>query len=541
MRKMLPALLLILLSGSVSLFSQPSATDSLWKTLIALGPEDTVKVNLINQLAVLLRRSMPKTVDSLINISVTISEKLHYSKGKGNALTVKAVRLYDESDFPSATKTFEEANQLLESAKDIRGLCYLFRMRANLLMDEGNYALSLDDFLRGLKLAEQSGDIKQAIDINRTIGYLYNVIGDDEKAIPYQEAALKQAESIGYKSGISGAYNAIGKTYKTQGNYPASLDAYTKGLRIHEELKDSNNIYVSYSNIGDVYERMGKYKEAFSYLRPAWNYNLRKPKNTMVPWDEWAMGKAFTHSGNPDSGLYYAKHSLQLSYEMGWRLYLREITYLIAESAAKLKQWDTAYKYQVLSSNLKDTLTGQEIARKTAMLQAGYELDKKQTEIELQRAENKRERNLLYALLGGLAMLIALAVLLYRNNRNKQKANVVLQKQKKEIDKKAYELSVQKDNLEQSYRNIELLGEIGRKITSSLSVETIIGTVYDNVNTLMDASVFGIGIFNEELKKIDFPATYENGIALPFYSNSIFDQNRFGALCFISGKEIING
>jgi signal transduction histidine kinase len=65
--------------------------------------------------------------------------------------------------------------------------------------------------------------------------------------------------------------------------------------------------------------------------------------------------------------------------------------------------------------------------------------------------------------------------------------------------------------------------------------------VYDNVNTLMDASIFGIGIYNEELKKIDFPATYENGTALPFYSNSIYDQNRFAALCFISGKEIVMG
>src|SRR5206468_9115459 len=113
--------------------------------------------------------------------------------------------------------------------------------------------------------------------------------------------------------------------------------------------------------------------------------------------------------------------------------------------------------------------------------------------------------------------------------------------QKQEIDNKAHELSTQKDELEQSYRNVELLSEIGRKITSSLSVAKIIGTVYDNVNSLMDAAVFGIGIYNDTLKRIEFPATYEDGKALPFYSNSIYEENRFGALCFISGKEIIMG
>ena len=243
-----------------------------------------------------------------------------------------------------------------------------------------------------------------------------------------------------------------------------------------------------------------------------------------------------------------AKYAFELANKVGWRLYNREITALIAESAAKLKQWDTAYKYQVLSSNYKDSLTGKEIAQKTAMLQASLELDKKQAEIalltkdkQLQVAENNRERALLFATLGGLATLIVLAMIMYRNNKQKQKANLLLQKQKQEIDKKAHELSVQKDELQQSHSNIELLGQIGRKITSSLSVETIISTVYDNVNSLMDASVFGIGIYHDDTKKIEFPATYESGVALPAYTNSVYEENRFASLCFISGKEIVMG
>jgi hypothetical protein len=49
-----------------------------------------------------------------------------------------------------------------------------------------------------------------------------------------------------------------------------------------------------------------------------------------------------------------------------------------------------------------------------------------------------------------------------------------------------------------------MLGDIGRKITSSLSVETIISTVYDSVNSLMDAAVFGIGIYHEDTKQSIF-------------------------------------
>jgi signal transduction histidine kinase len=542
MRKKLLLLIVLISANYSSLVAQTPAADSLKKLLVAHSAADTTRVNLLNRLAMELRRPKPAQVDSLAEEALSLSEKLNYSKGKGEALSLKGMRFYDKLDYHSAYSAFEQGEKLLETAGDKNGLAFLLRIRASLYMDDGKYAPSLDDFLRGLKLAQEVGNVKFIVDIERSIGYLYNVLGEYAKAIPYQTDALKEAESIGYKIGMSGAYNAIGKTFKTQGNYPASLDAYTKGLRIDEELKDSAGISIDHGNIGDVYERMGDYSNAFSHINVYLNYYSPRPKvEDRTAWGEWVIGKAYTHSGDAKNGLYHATHSLELANKAGWRLYLREITQLIAESAAKLKQYDTAYKYEVLSSHYKDSLLSEETSRKTTMLEASFQLDKKQSEIELQRAENRKERAFLVMVLGGLVSVIVLAVILLRNNRQKQKANVLLHKQKKEIDDKALELALQKDELQQSYSNVELLSEIGRKITSSLSIEKIIGTVYDNVNLLMDASVFGIGIYNDEFKRIDFPATYENGTPLPFYTNSIYDENRFAALSFLSGKEIVMG
>jgi signal transduction histidine kinase len=540
--------LLAILACLCSYGQKTSVADSLLRVLKEHAQSDTTRVNLLNSLSREYLRPKPKQADSLNAVSLVLADQIHYQKGKGMALTIKGVYYYNSSQYPLAYKSFDEGRKILESINDKKGLAYLFRVRANLLMDDGRHAESLDDFLHGLKLAQEAGDIKTVIDIERTIGYFYNIVGEPEKAIPYQTDALKQAQSLGYIAGITGAYNAIGKTYKTTGKYQESLDAYTKGLVIDQQLKDSANIFIDHSNIGDVYERMGNYPQAFFHLRQSYNYYKQLPISTMIPWDEWALAKTHTHSGNADSGYYYAKNSLQHSYQLGYRLYLREITQVLSESAAKLGRWDTAYKYQLLSSHYKDSLTGEETTRRVTMLQAGYDLDKKQTEIallkkdkELQLAENRKERSFLVMVLGGLASVIVLAIILLRNNRQKQKANDLLKQQKQLIDEKAKELSIQKENLEQSYSNVELLSEIGRKITSSLSVEKIIGTVYDNVNSLMDASVFGIGIYNDAQKRIEFPATYENGEPLPFYSNSIYEENRFDAMCFRSGEEIVMG
>jgi signal transduction histidine kinase/ligand-binding sensor domain-containing protein len=87
-------------------------------------------------------------------------------------------------------------------------------------------------------------------------------------------------------------------------------------------------------------------------------------------------------------------------------------------------------------------------------------------------------------------------------------------------------------------KNVELLSEIGRDITANLTIKEIIDTVYENVNSLMDATVFGIGLYNEKMNRIDFPASKEKGETLePFYNS--LDDERPSVWCFKNQKEIL--
>src|SRR4051812_26058059 len=107
------------------LFSQQKAVDSLKSLLQSHTTADTEQVNIINNLAKLVRRPDPNLFDSLVSSAIVLSDQLKYNKGKGTALTLKAVRYYDISNFPAATQTYEQAKLLLESVNDIRGLSYL--------------------------------------------------------------------------------------------------------------------------------------------------------------------------------------------------------------------------------------------------------------------------------------------------------------------------------------------------------------------------------------------------------------------------------
>jgi signal transduction histidine kinase len=109
------------------------------------------------------------------------------------------------------------------------------------------------------------------------------------------------------------------------------------------------------------------------------------------------------------------------------------------------------------------------------------------------------------------------------------------------VQEKTEQLQQQNEKLEQANENVELLSRIGRDITSKLSIDEIIGTVYENVNALMDAAVFGIGIVNEALNRIEFPATKENGQTLPPFSYQLDDDTRLAVRCCRNAEEVLIG
>ena len=144
-------------------------------------------------------------------------------------------------------------------------------------------------------------------------------------------------------------------------------------------------------------------------------------------------------------------------------------------------------------------------------------------------AQSRQAYYMLSIILISLILIFILVVYL-----QKRKANSKLRSQNEKIES-------QSEKLKQAYENLDLLSTIGRDITSSLIIEQIIETVYENLNMLMDASVLGIGVYQEAKNKLLFPAVRERNQRLDDFSIPLTNDNTLAALCFNKQKEIIIG
>ena len=87
-------------------------------------------------------------------------------------------------------------------------------------------------------------------------------------------------------------------------------------------------------------------------------------------------------------------------------------------------------------------------------------------------------------------------------------------------------------------KNIELLSEIGKEITATLDLDKIFLKLYEHVNQLADATIFGLGIYNHEKEEIEYKLSLERGKKYPPYSRNIKDKDQFPVWCIDNRKPV---
>jgi serine phosphatase RsbU (regulator of sigma subunit) len=109
----------------------------------------------------------------------------------------------------------------------------------------------------------------------------------------------------------------------------------------------------------------------------------------------------------------------------------------------------------------------------------------------------------------------------------------------RKINQQKQEIERQRDEITQAYNNIKTLSAIGQKITATLDFKTLISTINTNVISLLDASVFGVGVFNEMEQKIEFMDFMANGKQQSYHFEPMSNNNNFSVWCLKNRKEVV--
>ena len=153
---------------------------------------------------------------------------------------------------------------------------------------------------------------------------------------------------------------------------------------------------------------------------------------------------------------------------------------------------------------------------------------------------------LAYILYGLLLLILALACWRYIIMHEREKARrktEALEAQAKALEatvnERTEEIRAQASEITAQKESIELLSEIGKEITASLDLNTILFKLYERVNQIVDASIFGVGLYRPEKRLIEYSLAIENGRRYAPYTRGTDDKNQFSVWCIDHRQPIL--
>ena len=326
------------------------------------------------------------------------------------------------------------------------------------LTSSGNYPLGLDHAFKGLALAKKIYPLAVPRS-NALVFWCYYYLGEYKNALEYIREAMKLAHPLEFPY----VWRDLAMLYHKL-NEPDSALFYAK--KAYEKLKGTSTEGNIAHILGDAYAGKTNYDSALFFYRNGVSASLKSyaqlysgttpPGAADLINNYNGIAGVYKARNNFDSAAWYSKKVLAERIEKEYPIGLLKAANMLADIYRSQHKSDSTLKYLMIALNVKDSLFSRE--KTMAIQNLAYKEQEKQKEIE---ASELKYRNQLrtYSLLGGLIALLVIAGILFRNNRNKQKANALLHQQKEKIESTLTELKSTQAQLIQSEK-MASLGEM---------------------------------------------------------------------------------
>ncbi len=435
-----------LLAIASGISGQNREVDSLLRLNATYLKEDTFKIMLLKDIAY---KMAPIDIDSALFFgfqAIEISEKLGFKKGLAYAKNSMGVIYYYNNEYPNSFKYYSEAVAIAEEIKDNGLIAVCYRNMGMIDYYLANYQRAIDNYLKSLKIYEQLNDQSKIAAVYNNIAAVYYAQEYYDNALKYYFKAYELLKNLKDEARLAEAYLNIGNCFNQKGRASTDKDSlqyfYDKAnsyydicLEISTRIDDKLNMAYAYNNKGEINRNENNFEKALEYYKLGLKLFEECNEQYGVGVANAGIGGTYKDIKDYNKALPYLLKALAIGREQEFLDIQSQAADDLAVIYSARKMYKEAYEhfklYHQLDSTIKKSENIEDITKK--LMQFDYEKDKLKRELEYQ-AEMARQRTMRMVYLAGLFIAIIGGIYVYINYKRKQRDNILLAKQKAEIE-----------------------------------------------------------------------------------------------------------
>lgn len=383
---------------------------------------------------------------------------------KAMCLMNQAELHYDQGNYTLALTEGFKTLELSEVYKYPLLRARLFLLMGEIYFELTDFSLASDFLYRCLAITEKAGLKPTSAKAYVVLAWLNKDQGNYDQAIDFATKAEEHARLSGNKRLEARCLNVRGLIYLMQRKFDQSLAEHQRALVLREETRNQEGIAASLFNLSLVYEELGDLNKALELQLKAISIDEKIANRQSLAISYNGLAKLYLKLGNVVESKLYLNKTKQLAILTKSQVLLKNYYANYADLLDLEGDYKSASYYRKMQQKLSDSLALVNNNVKLAEMQAIYQVQRKEKEIESLAKERaiqlqlmeEQEKQIRYQVLiigvGTAAFLFALSFIYFIFKSNKK-----INKAKKDLAELNEELLTQSEELRESNDSLKEL------------------------------------------------------------------------------------
>lgn len=440
---------------------QFSRIDSLRRALKSASLRQ--QFDILNDIGFAYRLSHPDSTIWYCTRAYEIGRELKLPKDLSKPLSFIGLAKAYKGDFKSSFNFHIRAIEIAREQKDTIQLAYGYNNFGRLFYDQGDYERAFKNLIEAQRLFEMKNDAAGLAYVYRSLSHIYKSQNDYEKALNVSLKAYHLRKKVGEPRTLLSSLMELGLVYSELKNFEEAERCFEQADSIAVKIKDLISQTEVRLNWAEFLMNNNELLRADSMAELAYEQVLATNNTRLKPRAELLMGMIDYHLKRYDQSEKYLRSVLELDPDVHLHLQ-RDANYYLSRVMEQRGKTAEANRYTNQYLMLKEKLTNVDLARQIERLQFQLDMEKKENENNLLKANEARNKSIIRAQrIQNVTLIIivvftsAFIILLWYSLKKRKEINARLLQQKQEIIKQREEILRQNEQLERHVEDLERL------------------------------------------------------------------------------------